>query len=276
MLFDIGDQQTCDYEDHGNKVVPGFAIRESERMSISQKYSDNKTHAALEVNASGEAEQVDKKPFIYICCPHTLQNQLLVDYLAKGTGHQATCGTQFWAFQSKNNGNNSRYLILFDCHKFDAQSIWSSIGTNIFDGNGNTVIALFNVDRGLSGQVEPSAIERGIRGVFYEDLSLDMLLKGVEAVLTGELWYSRKAVSRYLKRTAARSLVQPNEEAPLTPREKEILHFLIAGKSNTEIADKLNISIHTVKTHIYNLYKKIDVPNRLQAVLWAARHLPFF
>lgn len=246
-----------------------------ERMSIQKKYSNNKAHAALEVNASGKAEQVDKKPFLYILCPHTMQNQLLTDYLAKGTGHHAACGTQFWAFRSKNNGNKSRYLVLIDCHKFDATTIWSSIGANILDDNRNTAIALFNVDSGLSAQVEPTAIERGIRGVFYEDLSLDMLLKGVESVLAGELWYSRKAVSRYLKKTSSRSLVQPNENTPLTSREKEILRFLITGKSNTEIADELNISIHTVKTHIYNLYKKIDVPNRLQAVLWAARHLPF-
>jgi DNA-binding CsgD family transcriptional regulator len=255
--------------------VPNLAIRESERMSISKKYSNNKTHAALAFNASGTAEQVDKKPFIYICCPHTMQNQLLTDYLAKGTGHHAACGTHFWAFQSKHNSKNARYLILFDCHKFKTSSIWASLGANIIDGNRNTGIALFNVDSGLSAEVEPVAIERGIRGVFYEDLSLDLLLKGVGSILTGELWYSRKAVSLYLKQTASRSLVQPNENTPLTSREKEILRLLVAGKSNTEIADKLNISIHTVKTHIYNLYKKIDVPNRLQAVLWAARHLPF-
>ena len=54
----------------------------------------------------------------------------------------------------------------------------------------------------------------------------------------------------------------------LTNREKEIVNLIAVGHSNTEIADKLCISHHTVKTHINNLFKKIDVPNRLQATLW--------
>jgi len=97
----------------------------------------------------------------------------------------------------------------------------------------------------------------------------------LQAFLNGELWYCHKAISRYIKQNAARTLVQQDQNEPLTPREKEVLRFLITGESNTDIADKLHLSIHTVKTHIYNLYKKIDVPNRLQAVLWAAQHLPY-
>jgi DNA-binding CsgD family transcriptional regulator len=49
--------------------------------------------------------------------------------------------------------------------------------------------------------------------------------------------------------------------------------MISVGAKNEEIADKLFISPNTVKTHIYNIFKKIDVPNRLQAALWAAKHL---
>jgi len=45
------------------------------------------------------------------------------------------------------------------------------------------------------------------------------------------------------------------------------------GESNEEIADRLFISSHTVKSHLYRIYKKIEVPNRLQAALWAVKNL---
>ena len=46
-----------------------------------------------------------------------------------------------------------------------------------------------------------------------------------------------------------------------------------AGAKNEQIAEELHISPNTVKTHIYNIFKKIGVPNRLQAALWAVKNL---
>jgi len=52
-----------------------------------------------------------------------------------------------------------------------------------------------------------------------------------------------------------------------------LLTMVISGSKNKDIAHQLLISPHTVRTHIYNIYKKINVPNRLQASLWAAKNL---
>ncbi|MCK4790270.1 MAG: helix-turn-helix transcriptional regulator [Desulfobacteraceae bacterium] len=57
------------------------------------------------------------------------------------------------------------------------------------------------------------------------------------------------------------------------PKEIEILSMVAFGAKNEQIADKLFISPNTVKTHVYNIFKKINVPNRLQAALWAAKNL---
>lgn len=55
----------------------------------------------------------------------------------------------------------------------------------------------------------------------------------------------------------------------LTQREKEILSLLIEGYSNKEIAEKLIISIHTVKAHIESIYRKFEVHNKVQAAIHA-------
>ena len=59
----------------------------------------------------------------------------------------------------------------------------------------------------------------------------------------------------------------------LTSRERDILCGLSRGLTNAKIADTHCLSPHTVKTHIYRIFKKIKVENRLMAAHWAAQHL---
>lgn len=67
---------------------------------------------------------------------------------------------------------------------------------------------------------------------------------------------------------------EPNNQAHLlTRREQEILSQLTSGESNSVIASRLHLSEHTVKNHIYNIFRKIGVKNRLQASNWAKLHL---
>ncbi|SHF12010.1 regulatory protein, luxR family [Microbulbifer donghaiensis] len=68
------------------------------------------------------------------------------------------------------------------------------------------------------------------------------------------------------------SLHNPNSFL-LTKREQEILTQLTSGQPNSAIASKLHLSEHTVKNHMYNIFRKIGVKNRLQASNWAKMHL---
>ena len=60
--------------------------------------------------------------------------------------------------------------------------------------------------------------------------------------------------------------------APLTSREREVLCILSEGASNNEISRMLNISPHTVKSHVIHIFNKLGVNDRTQAAVWAARH----
>ena len=57
------------------------------------------------------------------------------------------------------------------------------------------------------------------------------------------------------------------EKKELTPRELEVLNLLIYGYNNSKIAEKLCISSHTAKAHISSIYKKLNVTNRVQAIV---------
>ena len=116
-------------------------------------------------------------------------------------------------------------------------------------------------------------VKKGVRGIFYNSDPLPNLAKGVPAILNGELWYSRKDLMKCLLDSNDDNEFALERRGLLTSREKEILILIASGISNIQIADKLNISRNTVKTHLYNIYNKIKVPNRLQAALWAAKHL---
>jgi DNA-binding NarL/FixJ family response regulator len=66
--------------------------------------------------------------------------------------------------------------------------------------------------------------------------------------------------------------VRPSGPTALTPRERDVLRLIAAGESNVEIAQRLYITQATVKTHINNLFAKLGVRDRAQAVTYAFRH----
>ena len=92
-------------------------------------------------------------------------------------------------------------------------------------------------------------------------------------MLNGEFWLSRKIVTEYIVKDKRQNSFIKGGETALTFREIEILTIIGMGSTNQEVADKLCVSCHTVKTHLYNIYRKIEVPNRLQAALWATKNL---
>jgi DNA-binding NarL/FixJ family response regulator len=210
--------------------------------------------------------------FIYIVGPGKLQNELMAFFLGQQTG--ATCRTNqdiagVQSFDDEHAGQP--VLLLLDCQVSTGDSLLADIELCRQEKLPGALMALFNVDNSLG--IEQESVALGVKGFFYENDPLDMLHKGVLAILDGQLWASREVMARCILQHKRQKHIPQGDVAGLTPREVEILAMVAVGAKNEEIAERLHISPHTVKTHIYNIFKKIDVPNRLQAALWAASHL---
>jgi DNA-binding NarL/FixJ family response regulator len=119
------------------------------------------------------------------------------------------------------------------------------------------------------------AMGYGVDGVFLDTDSHNSIPKGIAAILKGDLWYSRKSMTKFL--LESKNSVNSSENADarnlLTSREREVLALIALGHNSREVSEKLFISSHTVKTHIYHIYSKINVTNRLQATFWATKYL---
>ncbi len=192
-------------------------------------------------------------------------------YLKENTGLICACSKNLNAESFPNPPAEKTTLILLDCLGNDLTGLWSTIRSFFDSGNKGHYIAIFNMPAGQP--FGNDLVKKGVRGIFYNSDPLPNLAKGVPAILNGELWYSRKDLMKCLLDSNDDNEFALERRNLLTSREKEILILIASGISNTEIADKLHISRNTVKTHLYNIYNKIKVPNRLQAALWAAKHL---
>ncbi|WP_162064311.1 LuxR C-terminal-related transcriptional regulator [Vibrio taketomensis] len=115
---------------------------------------------------------------------------------------------------------------------------------------------------------------RNLVGVFYVDDEIGLLLKGMSKIMQDEMWLSRKVAQDYIEHFRSTNSVTTSQTyANLTKREKEIMRLLGHGASNLQIADELFVSENTVKTHLHNIFKKINAKNRLQALLWANNNI---
>ncbi len=163
------------------------------------------------------------------------------------------------------------FLILLDF-----QCIEAANRSNLhFSLNGQPAadlpLAIYNIPVGSN--IEKKAMEAGVRGFFYENDPTEAVVKGINAILAGEVWITRQKMVHCLLGKKDDSPAATCEIQALTPREEEILSLVTRGFSNEKIAGQLYISPHTVKTHLYKTYKKIHVTDRLQAALWAVNNL---
>jgi DNA-binding NarL/FixJ family response regulator len=114
------------------------------------------------------------------------------------------------------------------------------------------------------------AIEVGAKGFLLKDASREELFEAVRAVDRGESLVQPGVAARLLDRFAELSRPTPDEPL-LSARELEVVQLMSTGAANKEIAASLSISESTVKTHVANIFQKLDVNDRTGAVTTAVQ-----
>lgn len=115
-------------------------------------------------------------------------------------------------------------------------------------------------------------IQAGISGYFLKDTDADTLIASIKAVATGQTMLHPSITKKVLMGYKGLTAPVYKEKELLTERETEILKLIAHGKSNKEVAATLFISEKTVKNHLTNVYRKIDVQDRTQAVIFAMKN----
>lgn len=123
-------------------------------------------------------------------------------------------------------------------------------------------------------------LRAGASGFLLKTAGPEQLIHAISVVAAGESLLAPEVTGRVLDRMLTQSAEQtptvaaPQPELPveLTRREDEILRMIVTGKSNADIAAELFVGPATVKTHVSNILMKLDVKDRIHAVIWAYEH----
>lgn len=115
------------------------------------------------------------------------------------------------------------------------------------------------------------AVEIGVKGYVLKDSESDVLIKAIRSIYDGDSYIQPNMASLLFKKmNNDDSAVMDNSR--LTKREVEVLKLITQGMLNKEIAHKLCISEKTVKNHVSNIFKKIEVSDRTQAAVFAIKN----
>ena len=123
-------------------------------------------------------------------------------------------------------------------------------------------------------EIQALAVAAGAVGFLHKSTAASTLATAIRRVAAGESLLSPAETVSLLRQAASYDAQQQATRhalARLTPRERDVLRELAAGHDNQTIADRLNLGTETVRTHVAQVLRKLDVTSRLQAALVAVR-----
>ncbi|WP_165008942.1 response regulator [Neisseria yangbaofengii] len=141
----------------------------------------------------------------------------------------------------------------------------------ILSANPNQTVIMLTVSEDSDDLTECMRI--GARGFLLKNINADFLLDSIRKAVDGDNVFSPEMTSRLVQ-----SLISPAAPrtdvalSALTPRESEILGYLAAGHSNKVIARHLDLAESTIKVHVQNILRKLNLSSRVQAAVYAVQH----
>ena len=160
-------------------------------------------------------------------------------------------------------------VCLFDIRMPDMDGIEATrqlAGPDVEDPLAIVVITTFDQDEYVHG-----ALKAGARGFLLKDAGPELLIQAIHAAANGDALIAPSVTARLLATFSGLRPDQPPAQPtePLTSREEEVLLTVAHGRTNSEIADELHISLSTVKTHLASLMAKLGARNRVEIAIWA-------
>ena len=116
----------------------------------------------------------------------------------------------------------------------------------------------------------------GVAGFIMKDATLDDLLRTIRSVANGEKVLppemTETLFSQIARVAVAKGIPQALEAVRMTPRERQVMTLIAEGLSNKEIASRLHVATHTVKSHVRNIMDKLTLRSRLQIAAYSHRN----
>ena len=113
------------------------------------------------------------------------------------------------------------------------------------------------------------AMRLGVEGIFLKEMPPHLLFQCIRKVHAGEQWIEKQSMARAMGRMLRRDAGEREIARILTPREIEIVRMVAKGQRTGAIATQLHVAEATVKTHLHNIYEKLQVDGRVALTVFA-------
>lgn len=118
-----------------------------------------------------------------------------------------------------------------------------------------------------------AALQAGARGYLLKNIEADKLMQAIRRAADGQAVVAESMTAKLVEQLrGAKPAAQVPAPVRLTPREREAMTFLARGQSNKEIARELDVAESTVKIHVQNILKKLQLSSRVQIAVYAVEH----